>query len=114
MPIIKVFNVFIDTDIIVGIGPLLRIQRNDIHAAAYNELTFRFDLYTKYYTISVTTDLLAFPGKGSSTHTDSVNEYSRIRSAWELLCHNMKERIPLDLGWHDLEKDTETPPPDSL
>lgn len=111
MPIIKVFNVFIDTDIIVGIGPMLKIQRVDPMAMAYQEMTFKFDLYTKHYIIPITTDPLSFQGRAGDR---SKNEYHRIKAAFELLCSNMKNRVPLDLGWGKLDTDTEIPPPDSL
>ena len=110
MAIIKVYNVFIDSDIIVGIGPLLQIRRMDPMADIYKEMTFKFDLYTKCYIVPISTDPLSFQGKAG----EAKREYQRIRASWELLSSNMKERIPLDLGWQDLDKDTETPPPDNL
>lgn len=90
MALITVYNVVIDTKVIVGIGPLLRIRRNDPHAMAYNELSFKFELYTQHYPITIATDPLSFDGTSKES---SKLEYERIREAWD----DLKSR--LIAGW---------------
>lgn len=108
MSVITLYNVIIDTSVIVGVGPLLKIQRNDVQAIAYRELLFKFDLHTVNYTIVVSTDPLSFDGIAKEK---SIKEYERIKEAWEQISDNMRLGYPLDAGFEDLneDKDSEMP-----
>lgn len=107
MSIITIYNVTIDTDIIVGVGPLMRIQRvNDPLAMVHQQATYKFDIFTKHYILSISTDTLSFfGGPGSSQYEDSKRDYSCIKAAWELLRNNMRDGYPLDLGWDKLNEE---------
>jgi hypothetical protein len=96
MPAITIYNTVIDTKVIVGIGPFVRIQRNDMQAQAYKELTFKFELYTLHYIVEISTHPLSFDS-GSKQH--SQLQYDHIRAVWEQLRDNLTRGWDLDVGW---------------
>lgn len=108
MAVIDIFNIVIDTKVIVGIGPLMRIQRNDIHAQAYKELSFKFDLYTLYYTITVDTGPLSFDGMAEKL---SGQQYNRIHKEWKQLRDNMTAGCDLAKGFNTDKKFPKGTPP---
>lgn len=95
---IEVYNIVIDPAMIVGVGPLLRITRNDAVAVVNREFLFQFDLYTAHYKIVITTDPLSFTGQSSDA---SKSEYDRLRKVWQQLYDNLLSGVAVDLGFSD-------------
>lgn len=96
---IAVYNVVLKSEIIVGVGPLCRVQRNDVVAMAHRELRFQFDLYCTNYRITITTDPLSFDGPAKDA---SAVEYDKIREVWERIRENLANDLPMDTGFGSL------------
>jgi len=58
---IEIYNVTIDQNEIIGVGPfMIKRTADPVVAQLYNDRTYYFTVYTKKYHFIVSTDLLSF------------------------------------------------------
>jgi len=98
---IAVYNVVLQPEIIVGVGPLVRVVKPDLVSVAHQEMRFQFDLYTYHYRITITTDPLSF---GTRSKDASEIEVAKIQEAWERIRENLAQGFPLETGFPLLTK----------
>lgn len=75
----KIYNIWIDPRYIIGCGDLLQKTPTDPVARMYRSAKIYFEVYTRYYAVTVSTDDLSFLGEREK---ESQGEYEKIRNAW--------------------------------
>lgn len=98
---IEIYNVVLQPEIIVGVGPLVRTVHQDPLSLARKELRLQFDLYCYHYRVTITTDVLSFDGLDKD---NSNKEAARIREAWEMLRFNLANNNEMGTGFPQLPK----------
>ena len=86
------YNVLIDKGEIIGVGPFMQKRPTDpAMAMLYREAVFQFDVYTRHYIITVSTDWLKF----TPDSKDASNvEYEKIKAVWEELWRDLELGMP--------------------
>jgi hypothetical protein len=97
---IAVYNVVLQPEIIVGVGPLVKVLKTDLISVAHKEVRFEFDLYTYHYRITITTDPLSFETRSKGA---SEAEVDKIRDVWERLRENLAQGYPIETGFPTLK-----------
>lgn len=78
--ITKLYNVYIDFDHVIGIGPLMKsVKPNSPEFVLYKVCVISFDLFTIAGSIKVSTDELAFTNTDDKKKNDA--EYNDIKNA---------------------------------
>ncbi len=85
---LKLYNILIDKKLIKGVGPLMqKLPSDKVQATLYREAKFYFEVYTRNYVLTVSTDWLSFNPDKKDASTD---EYEKFKEVWLKL-------------WNDLE-----------
>ena len=98
---IEIYNVVLLPEIIVGVGPLLRVVTTDPISIARKELRLQFDLYCTHYRTVITTDVLSFD---SLDKERSDKEAAWIREAWENIRYALANDLAMETVFPCLPK----------
>lgn len=81
--IITIHDTRIVKEHIIGVGPIMRISKNDEVHLAFNVYRFEFTVYLTYYSIVIATDDLKFSGLDKE---QSIGMYKRFKDEHTGLC----------------------------
>lgn len=91
----RLYNVTIDLNYVVGCGPLMSKQPSDqVSAMLYRRQCFYFELYTRGYIITVSTDWLSFLDEADKEK--STVEYEKLKAAYDVLLTHLEGGPDLD------------------